>query len=164
MRLTKRRTLATAGTACAIGAAVLGGWSALTAAASTGSSKPSSGRFDAGEIPALAKQMATVAGDAAPTLIQHVSATRAAANRIAGGDIILGTDATTPSYLIAMKGSFTVQRPLPPGAPQSLQGTVTYSVLTLVVNAETGRVMDSGLTNSYPDLASLGPVATDSVG
>jgi hypothetical protein len=34
-------------------------------------------------------------------------------------------------------------------------------VLTLVLDAATRHVTDSGLSNRYPDLAALGPVTTD---
>jgi hypothetical protein len=34
-------------------------------------------------------------------------------------------------------------------------------VMTLVVDATTGQVTDSGLSNTYPDLARLGGVRTD---
>jgi hypothetical protein len=38
---------------------------------------------------------------------------------------------------------------------------MSFLVSVLVVDIETGQVTDSGSSNEYPDLASVGPVVTD---
>jgi hypothetical protein len=38
---------------------------------------------------------------------------------------------------------------------------MSFSVVVLVVDIETGRVTDSGSSNDYPDLAAVGSVVTD---
>jgi hypothetical protein len=60
------------------------------------------------------------------------------------------------SYLIAIRGHFVGDPPRPPGSRAP-----TGSVMTMVVDATTGKVTDGGLGNSYPDLSTLGPVTTD---
>jgi hypothetical protein len=106
-------------------------------------------------ILALADQAASGSGDPRPTLIQHAEGTRFEAVRISSGDLIFEW---TWSYLIAMRGHFTATgASVPPGAK-----VPTGSVLTLVVDARTGQVTDSGFDNRYPHLAKLGPVTTDS--
>ena len=105
-------------------------------------------------ILALARRAATDAGDATPTLIQHVEATRFDAVRVSSGDLVY---AWNWSYLIAERGHFVFTNASgPPGAPPP-KGTV----LTLVVDAATGNITDDGLDNHYPPLAELGPVTTD---
>jgi hypothetical protein len=161
--MNSRRILIVVGTVTAVGLG-LAGWSSLGVAAST----PSSGAtvsFSADQIPGLAQSIAARHGDPAPGLIQHsIETTRGAANLVASGDTISGADAQTPSYLIAIRGHFSGPRPLPPLAPASAESTETYSVITLVVNAETGEITDSGHSDTYPDLAALGAVATDAPG
>ena len=110
----------------------------------------------------LARAQAAAAGDAAPTLIQHVLTTRQRANLAAGGDKVPGDN---PSYLVAIRGNYTVQRalpPIPPGAPAPTQTTANYSVITLVVDASTGQITDYGISDEYPNLDSVGAVSTDS--
>jgi hypothetical protein len=97
---------------------------------------------------------AAEAGDPSPTSIQHSAvATRAQANLVDSGDVVPGDN---PSYLIAMRGHFVSNGPRPQGA-----ASPTGSVMTLVVDATTGKVADVGLEDTYPDLAKLGPVVTD---
>jgi hypothetical protein len=99
----------------------------------------------------IAQAAAARAGDPHPTLIQHSEGTRFEANRIASGDLVFNWQW---SYLIAERGHFVSNR-APPGAkPPS--GTVT-----LVVDAATGQGTDSGISDRYPHLATLGPVTTD---
>ncbi|MGO9902987.1 MAG: hypothetical protein ACLP0J_25620 [Solirubrobacteraceae bacterium] len=107
------------------------------------------------QIDAIALTQAAALGDANPSLIQHAEATRQAANLAAGGDIVPGSD---PSILIAERGTFTAPNaPRPAGAPAP-NGTV----FTMVVDIATGQVTDTGITDDYPNLASLGTVTTDS--
>jgi hypothetical protein len=102
----------------------------------------------------IAERAATQNGDPKPTLIQHSEGTRFAANLVASGDLVFGW---AWSYLIAVRGHFVLNgASVPPGAPAP-HGTV----ITLVVNASTGQVTDSGVSDRYPDLAKLGPVVSD---
>jgi hypothetical protein len=64
------------------------------------------------------------------------------------------------SWLIAIAGRFTVPRPTYPGDPRA-GGEWCHSVITLVVDAETGAPTDGGGGDEYPDLAAAGPVITD---
>jgi len=61
------------------------------------------------------------------------------------------------SYLIAVRGHFSYSGLGPPGSSSTVHGTV----ITLVVDAATGKVSDSGVSNRYPALARLGKVTTD---
>jgi len=152
----KTRVIIGLGIVCAAAASAAILWSAMATTASAGTP------FSPSAIPALARAAAARSGDKTPTLIQHVTGTRAEANRLASGDVVPGEQ---QSYLIAIKGHFVVTPelpPLPPGVPVAPQPkTLTYTVMTLIVDATTGQITDSGLANSYPDLAALGPVTTD---
>jgi hypothetical protein len=102
----------------------------------------------------LAKQAARSGGDPSPTLIQHAEGTRFEAVLVSSGDLLFEWNW---SYLIAVRGHFTCNAcSVPPGAK-----TPTGSVITLVVDAKTGRGTDGGIGNRYPQLAKLGPVTTD---
>jgi hypothetical protein len=109
-----------------------------------------------GRIVAIALAAATRAGDPHPSLIQHVEGTRQRANAVDSGDIVAGGQW---SYLIAERGRFVFVGVAPSRTPDG--GSVYGSVLTLVVNARTGEVTDSGLSNRYPAMSKLGPVVTD---
>jgi hypothetical protein len=103
------------------------------------------------QILRIALTAAANAGDPKPILIQHSQGTRADANLVDSGDIVPGRQW---SYLIAERGHFVFKDTQgPPGARAP-----TGSVLTLVVNARTNQITDSGLSNRYPALAKLGPV------
>jgi hypothetical protein len=97
---------------------------------------------------------ATASGDPRPTLIQHTAGTRYAANSISSGDRVPGS---AWSYLVAERGEFVAESASRPAGVSAPRG----SVITLVVNATTGRVSDSGISNHYPRLDKLGPVTTD---
>jgi hypothetical protein len=102
----------------------------------------------------LAEQAAGESGDPTPTLIQHAAGTHYDAVRISSGDVVFEWNW---SYLIAVRGQFAATGvPIPPGAKPP-----TGTVITLVVDARTGRVTDFGLSDRYPPLAKLGPVTTD---
>ena len=100
----------------------------------------------------IAQDAAAHAGDPHPTLIQHAAGTRFEAVRVVSGDLLFEWNW---SYLIAERGRFTFSGVGPRG------GAVTGSVLTLVVDAQTGQVTDSGLGKRYPRLRQLGRVITD---
>lgn len=105
----------------------------------------------------LAERAAAAADDSHPALIQHSEGTRYEANRIASGEIVFER---AWSYLIAVRGRFTLTRASRPQGARAPHGTI----LTLVVNAGSGRVTDSGVSDRYPGLAALGPVTTDAEG
>jgi hypothetical protein len=70
------------------------------------------------------------------------------------------------SYLIAIRGRFSAPRPtskrarLPKAGDPTLE-MMMFSVFVRVVDVATGRVTDSGSSNDYPDLASVGSAITD---
>jgi hypothetical protein len=102
----------------------------------------------------LARQSARSSGDPSPTLIQHAEGTRFDAVLISSGDLVFEYNW---SYLIAVRGHFTCTAcGGPPGAKSP-----TGSVITLVVDAKSGRGTDGGIGKRYPRLAKLGPVTTD---
>jgi hypothetical protein len=102
----------------------------------------------------LAERAAARAGDPSPTLIQRSEGTRHDANLVDSGDIVPGR---RWSYLIAEPGHFVFKdAPTPPGAPAP-----TGTGLTLIVNASTGEITDTRVSDRYPHLARLGPVHTD---
>jgi hypothetical protein len=78
-----------------------------------------------------------------------------------GGDVVHDQ---ALSYVVAMRGNFTVEarRPFVPH-DQAATSPITrdYSVITMVVDAATGRVMDYGLVDCMPDISTAGPVTTD---
>ena len=94
--------------------------------------------------------------------MQHTTGTREAVTRTTGS--IVFDD--QPSYLIAVRGTFMV-RARGPWVPPELRrhpsagDDVSYSVQVLVVDIAFGRITDSGNSDHYPDLASVGPVVTD---
>jgi hypothetical protein len=107
-----------------------------------------------GQLLTIALRAARVAGDPRPALIQHAEGTREQANRIASGS---GVPGSAWSYLIAERGHFVfASAPRPPGAPAP-----RGAVMTLVVDAATGRVNDDGTSSRYPPLHQLGQVTTD---
>ena len=114
------------------------------------------------DILGLARQVAAQHGDANPQLVQHTTGTREAVTRTTGS--IVFDD--HPSYLIAVRGTFTA-RARGPWVPPELRrhpsagDDVSYSVQVLVVDIASGRITDSGNSDHYPDLASVGPVVTD---
>jgi hypothetical protein len=102
----------------------------------------------------IAKRAAADNGDPSPSLIQHVESTQFEAVRVSSGDLVFEWNW---SYLIAERGHFVCDACSgPPGARAP-----TGSVITLVVDARSGRDTDGGIGNRYPPLAKLGPVTTD---
>jgi WD40-like Beta Propeller Repeat len=126
-----------------------------TSAAST-SSHPLLGRPHLSErrILSIAETAARRAGDPTPSLVQHSEGTRHDANLVASGDIVPGQ---RWSYLIAERGRFALNDVSVPAGARGASG----SVLTLIVDASTGEITDSGLSNRYPHLATLSAVITD---
>jgi hypothetical protein len=114
----------------------------LSAAASSG---PGVGEPHLSErrILRIAQTAARGAGDPRPSLIQHSAGTRRAANRIDSGEIVPGR---RWSYLIAIRGHFVFKYASPPSSARMPTGLV----LTLIVDASTGKVTDVGLSDRYP--------------
>ena len=111
------------------------------------------------EIAAVALELAADRGDPHPRLIQHVTCTRAEANRVGAGAGVPGERA---SWLIAIQGRFVTPARRPEARRRGGDGAGReYTVITLVIDAETGAPTDSGSGNEYPDLAAAGPVITD---
>jgi hypothetical protein len=111
-------------------------------------------------IKAIGLASAAAAGDAHPKLIQHVEGTHFDADRIASGDLIWDWHW---AILIAIRGSF----PASDISDTRSAGRATASppkqfpVLTLVIDARTGRTEDFGLSDHYPKLSQMRPVTTD---
>jgi hypothetical protein len=106
------------------------------------------------QILSMAEGAAHRSGNPMPTLIQHVIGTRFDAVRISSGDLVFEWNW---SYLIAIRGRFSAIYASYPAGVTPPTGTV----MTLVVDARTGHVTDSGVSERYPPLATLGPVTTD---
>jgi len=117
---------------------------------SNGGQKPT-----ATNLASIATTMAAGAGESLPSDVQSFETTHGPAVRQAtGGDTVqpAGEDVS----LIRMHGQFTADgAPRPPGAPAP-----TGTVMTVVVDATTGKVTDSSLGDTQPDLAPLGTATT----
>jgi hypothetical protein len=142
--------------AAIVGLLAVAGVVAISASASESPSASGGGKphLTERQILRVALTAAANGADPKPILIQHSQGTREKANLVDSGDVVPGRQW---SYLIAERGHFVFKdEPGPPGARAP-----TGSVLTLVVNARTSQITDSGLSNRYPDLAKLGEVTTD---
>jgi hypothetical protein len=89
--------------------------------------------------------------------------TRTTKSPRAGGDVVPNTDL---SYLVAVRGNFTpsggpgLSLDLP-GLDNSIPAEQSYSVMTLVIDAATGDVTDTGYSDDFPNLSAAGtPVRT----
>jgi hypothetical protein len=142
--------------AASVGLVAVGGLVAISATATGGPRASPRGRprLTERQILRIARTAAANAGDRNPILIQHSQGTREKANLVDSGDIVPGRQW---SYLIAERGHFAFKDATRPAGARAPTG----SVLTLVVNASTSQITDSGLSNRYPDLAKLGAVRTD---
>lgn len=104
------------------------------------------------QIQAIALSFAAGFGDATPTSIEYAEGPRNEAVLLDAQDVV--PDARD-AFLIVIQGSFVDDNALqPPGASASITG----SVLTLVVDAQTGQLTDLGIEDNAPELSSLGPV------
>jgi len=94
----------------------------------------------------------TASGATGPVTISFVQTTRqAAVSLVEPGDLV---DSNQPVALVLLRGSFVS----PGGGPLGSHTTQTASVMTLSIDDSTRGVLDSGIQNSVPDLAALGPV------
>jgi hypothetical protein len=110
------------------------------------------------DIRTIGLALAADRGDPSPRLIQHVTCSRAEANRVTCDAVVPGE---RPSWLIAIQGRFSSPRPSPPRFSTAEIEEHHHSVITLVVDVETGGPTDGGSSDSYPDLADAGVVVTD---
>jgi hypothetical protein len=111
-------------------------------------------RLSEKQIRRIAMVAARHARDSRPSLIQYVAGLHFEAVLIGQGDLVFEWNW---SYLIAICGHFSYSGLGPPGSSSAIHGTV----ITLVVDAGTGQITDSGISNRYPPLARLGKVTTD---
>jgi hypothetical protein len=160
-RLTAARSLAFAVAVLAGAAAVLAGlawgWARSPSAAAppsaAGSPVPASA---VSRLTMLASRAAAANGDATPEWTTAVLTTHAKALTSATpGDIVPGAGGVRV-YLITMRGHFTAYESSPPSGA----ALPTGEYLSLVVDAQTFQVLDSGLSPAPPPVspASLGPV------
>jgi hypothetical protein len=105
------------------------------------------------KVQAISMSVAAQNGDANPTSVDSVQTTRSTAYQLVWPGAGTVSD-STPVYATTMVGTFSANNALlPPGAP-----TPTGTILTTVVNAQTGAMMDMNLSNRRPDLAQAGTV------
>jgi hypothetical protein len=107
----------------------------------------------------LALRVAARAGDPNPELVQHVRGSREALTTLTGS-IVHSDD---PCYMIAIRGSFSGPRPLPPGPEWDHRRDEIehWPVKVLVVEISSGQIVDSGGGPQWPELARVSPVVTD---
>ena len=115
------------------------------------SSPAHAGTITVGQLDQIATSFASSFGDPSPTAISSVSTDRQTANQVASGAVI---PSTSPSYLIVERGKFVDKVDSSPTGAASLSG----SVLTIIVDQQTGHVTDYGVSDNVPSLANLGPV------
>lgn len=112
------------------------------------------------DIVRIGRAVAASKRDPLPRVIEHSFGTRRQANYVAGaGAGVLGE---APSYLVAIQGHFCAPAAHPPGFPPR-EPLVRYAVQTLILDAASGQITDSGGGDTYPDLPQLGKVTTDFV-
>ena len=136
--------------ACAV-AGLAWGWARPPSA--SGSPVPASA---ISRLTALARRAAAANGDASPEWVTAVLTTHAKALTSATpGDLVPGAGGTRV-YLITMRGHFTAYASSPPSGA----ALPTGEYLSLVVDAQTFQVLDSGLSPTPPPVspASLGRV------
>lgn len=137
-----------------LGVAVLGVIAAGVVALSQAATASSPPGMTEAQILRLALHEAAHSGDRRPTLIQHSEGSHGKANQLTSGAYFGGS---ARSYLIAERGKFVGYGASVPYGASLPHGTV----VTIIVNAATGRVTDGGISYRYPTLAQLGPVTTD---
>jgi hypothetical protein len=120
-----------------------------TAVAQTGLADPNV----RAKLRVMALQASSANGVPSPKTIEAVaSPDRQAAEKIVSGDIV--NDHVAVYVVEVTGGTFTDNAAsTPPGVPAP-----SGSVLTLIVDAQSFRVTDFGLTGTAPDLTQIGPV------
>jgi hypothetical protein len=149
---TKRFIVGGSGAAAATAAALV--------LATAGSGAATAGDpMTAAQIKSLVVTDAAGMGDNTPTDISYSAlTTRNGALAASGsGAWMGGADGSAGGYFVVVAhGDFTAyDAPIPNGVK-----IPTGTVMTLVVDAATGDVTDSGLQHDTPDLSTLGPVTT----
>jgi hypothetical protein len=150
-----RRAVRYMSVAAVVAAAVSVPLATLSSAASVtaGSAIPAAA---AHRLSTMTLQTAKLSGDAKPTSITAVTTTRAKALEVATpGDTIPGSTGQTV-FLVVMKGSFTLNAPVPSGAHEP-----TGHYLAVTFDTNTFQIVDVGLSDKAPpgSLRSLGPVS-----
>ncbi len=110
-------------------------------------------RVSESQLLEIALKMAADADERNPTLIQYSQGDRVLANLVASGAKIFEHRTI---YLIAIRGQFIYRMAKRPAGQPPPEGTV----MTLIVDADTGRILDVGIHTRYPRLEELGPVMT----
>jgi hypothetical protein len=115
----------------------------------TGTSSPTV--LSEAQITQMAVGFAAANSDANPTSIEHVEGSQQ--------QVVLAFSGATVPYDgevvgVVMQGHFVGNVSGPGGSP-------TGSVLTMVIDATTGRLTGFGIENNVPDLTGLGPVTRD---
>lgn len=110
----------------------------------------------AGAVPSFVSQQAQMfasqMGDSTPTSVTAVLTTRAAATALQGAQSIDSGSAQV--WFVEMTGNFVDKNWFGIGTPP------TGTEVDFTVDAQTQDVLDFGISNSPPDLASLGTVYT----
>jgi hypothetical protein len=102
-------------------------------------------------VDSLALRGGAYNGDAGPAEIDSILTTRGAADGAIWPGAGTPPDPGQSVYAVTMRGSFNNSQWTPPGvAPQN------YNVLTLVVDAATGQLVDANLRNSSAGLDTIG--------
>lgn len=123
-----------------------------TPTGSPGSSAETGPPLSDAQVRQIASEFAGGMGDPNPTSIEYVESTRQQAVSALSGDKV---DTNPDVYAIVMTGDFVASTAPTDGPPP------TGSVLTMVINANTGALTDFGVQNQVPDLTSLGSVTVD---
>jgi hypothetical protein len=144
---------ARAGTAAAGGTAIAGGMAITDGSAVCGGTLPAGALAP---LKAIAKNAAQAYGDWRPAQVTAVHTTHARALASAAPRVAAHAPADTPVYLVTMAGHFTG------GMRQRAGGTRAQAsrYLSLVINARSFWVMDTGLSRKPPAVrpAALGQV------
>jgi hypothetical protein len=103
----------------------------------------------------IARSLAASDGDSSPTSIALVRSTHAKAlGQIDEGEVTNAVD-DAPVVVVVMRGRFTaLTSPHPPDSDPP-----TGSVMTLVLDSETGQALDVGIVDVAPTLSGLGQVS-----
>jgi hypothetical protein len=110
----------------------------------------------AAKIMKIAEDAAREHGGADPKSVQYVRSTRAAANKLVSGDIVVDDPQV---YVIQILGEFHGSHIGPRAPSDATVSPRPFTCITLIVDAHTLGELDLGTGSSETvDLASLGPV------
>jgi hypothetical protein len=131
-----------------------------TAAAFISAGQSQSAPGAAAALPSFAQtavqRVATINGEPTPTQAQWVETTRQVAVASQSSD---GVDSDQNVYFVILHGQFVdTHAYMPPGA-----SAPTGTVLTMTVDASTGEVLDSGLSDIAPNYTDTGTPAAFSL-